>query len=418
MRRNALPLLLPALLAAGALRAQDEGADAFEIFDKAGFTVGETPTAPSVEIEEIENQGMGMLDSPEFVDPQRKFRRLRERFSERTGLRLTGFYTLLYQQGTNGPGTLSAMSGDLDLLSQWTFVGRNTPNFGQITFDAEYRHAIGDLPASALGGQIGTLQGTTHGFNDRGVVIRNFHYIQRLLDGRIAFLIGRADPSDMGGGHAMQNVNTLFVNRAFSSASTVAYPGFGFSAGFSVRPVDWYYATVGAANAYGNTITNDLPWLAEGDFFSFAETGFTPQVPRLGAGRYRFYLWNMDTRGRFAQPGDSGFSVIADQELGASWQAFARFGWADHGLTGVKNSAEAGVGWRDFLGTRGNLAGLAFAVSEASAGKETEKIAETFVRFQVTSFLQATVGFQGIFNPVDSPDEAAGVFTARLRAAF
>jgi hypothetical protein len=49
---------------------------------------------------------------------------------------------------------------------------------------------------------------------------------------------------------------------------------------------------------------------------------------------------------------------------------------------------------------RGNLAGAAF------------------VRFQVTAFLQATVGMQGIFHPVNSPDDAAAVFTARLRATF
>lgn len=405
-------------LLAGALCAQDEGSKPFKIFDKTGFSVGETPTSPTVEIEEIDTQGMGMLDSPELEAPQREWRRLREDFEDRTGLRLAGFYTMLFQQGTNWPGTLTTGSGDLDLLAQWTFLGRNTPNFGQVIFDAEYRHSIGDIPSSALGGQMGTLQGTTHGFNDRGMVIRNFHYIQRLWDGKFGFLIGRADPSDLGAGHAMQNVNTMFVNRAFASASTVAFPGFGFTAGFSLRPVKWYYATVGASNAYGNTIMNDLPQLAQGDFFSFMETGFTPDIPRLGAGRYRFYLWNLDDRGKFSLPSDRGYSFIVDQELGSSWQLFARYGWSENGTTGIKSSFETGLGYRDFFGKRGNLAGLAFAVSEATTGGETEKILETFVRFQLTSFLQTTVGMQGIFNPVRSDDTAAAVFTARLRATF
>jgi hypothetical protein len=410
--------VLGILLLAASLHAQDEGPAPFRIFDKTGFTVGETPTSPSVEIEEIDQEGMGMLDSPEIEAPQRELRRLRQEFEERTGLRLAGFYTMLFQQGTNGPGTLTTGSGDLDLLAQWTFLGRGTPDFGQVIFDAEYRHSIGDLPASALGRQVGTLQGTTHGFNDRGMVIRNFHYIQRLRDGKFGFLIGRADPSDLGGGHAMQNVNTMFVNRAFASASTVAFPGFGFSAGFSLRPVKWYYATVGASNAYGNTIMNDLPQLAQGDFFSFFETGFTPDIPRVGTGRYRFYLWNLDDRGKFALPSDRGFSFIVDQDLSASWQMFARYGWSENGSTGIKSSFETGLGYRDFFGKRGNLAGLAFAVSEAATGGETEKILETFVRFQLTSFLQTTVGLQGIFNPVQSNDTAAAVFTARLRATF
>lgn len=420
MRRRIIKLFssVAFLSLAAPADAQDEGAEAFKIFDKTGFTVGETPTAPSVEIKEIEDQGDGLLDTPEIKESKRQLRSWRDDLFERTGLRIAGFYTMLFQQGTNGPGTLTTGSGDLDLLAQWTFLGKDTPDFGQIVFDAEYRHAIGQVPSSALGRQMGTLQGTTHGFNDREWVIRNFHYTQRLFDGKLRFLIGRADPSDLGAGHAMQNVNTMFVNRAFASASTVPFPGFGFAAGLSVRPVDWYYATAGASNALGNTITNDLPNLRDSEFFSFFETGFTPKVPALGAGRYRFYLWHLDERSRFSLPADWGFSFIVDQELGTSWQMFARYGWSENGSSGIKSSVEVGAGYRDFFGKRGNLAGVAFGVSEAANGGETEKILETFVRFQVTAFLQTTVGMQGIFHPVHSPDAAAGVFTARLRATF
>lgn len=417
-RATGFPAVLALLLTLLPGRAQNEGPQGFQIFTKTGFTAGETPTAPSVEIEEIESQGAGFLDSPELTAVQRELRLWRQTLKDRAGLRIAGFYTLLFQQGTNGPGSLTAASGDLDLLAQWTFLGRGTPDFGQVTFDAEYRHAIGNLPPSALSGQMGTLQRTTHGFNDRGTVIRNFHYTQRLFDGKLAFLIGRADPANMGAGHAMQNVNTQFVNRAFSSASTVAFPGFSFSAGLSLRPVSWLYATAGASNAHGNTITNDLPQLVRAEFFSFLETGLTPDLPTLGAGRYRFYLWHSDARPSLNVPDDWGFSLIVDQELGTSWQMFARFGWSENGITGIKSSVETGLGYRDFLGKRGNLAGLAFAVSEAATGGETEKILETFVRFQVTSFLQATLSLQGILNPVGSSDDAAGVLSARLRAAF
>ncbi len=202
---------------------------------------------------------MGMLDSPEIEAPQRELRRLRQEFEERTGLEARRILHHALSAGHQRPRHAhhrlrrSRPAGPVDLSWPWH------SGFRPGHFDAEYRHSIGDLPASALGRQVGTLQGTTHGFNDRGMVIRNFHYIQRLWDGKFGFLIGRADPSDLGGGHAMQNVNTMFVNRAFASASTVAFPGFGFSAGFSLRPVKWYYATVGASNAYGNTIMNDIP---------------------------------------------------------------------------------------------------------------------------------------------------------------
>lgn len=400
------------------LRAQDEQADPFKVFEETGFTVGETPTYPSVEIEEIETQGRGVYDPPDLRSPLDALRRSREALYDKTGLRVSAFYTAIFQQATNGPGRLTAASGDLDFLANWTFLGRGTENFGQIVFDAEYRHAIGPIPASQLGREIGSLQPTTNAFNDREWVIRNFHYVQRLFDGRLRLVVGRADPSDFAGGHAMQNANISFVNRAFSFATTVPFPGHGFSAGVSLRPVDWWYATVSATNGYGNALTNDLPVLTKGDFFSFMETGFTPEVGTLGTGRYRFFLWNMDARDGLGRPSDWGFSLIADQELGRHWQVFARYGWSENGSTGIKSSVEAGVGYRDFFQTRGNLAGLAFGVSESAANSQTEKILEAFVRFQVTSFCQATVGVQGLFDPVNSPETATAVFTGRMRVAF
>lgn len=415
---KAVPRVLVAILLPVAVLAQTEEPDPFAAFDDTGYTPGESPTYPTLEIEEIETQGTGLLDLRDLERPLAWARRQRDRLYNQTGLRFAVFYTAIFQQATDGPGYLTGASGDLDLLASWTFVGRGTENFGQIVFDAEYRHAIGYEPASALRTGIGSLQGTTNGFNDREWVIRNFHYVQRVFDGRLRFLIGRADPSDFAGAHAMQNLNTMFSNRAFSSASTVPFPGHGFSGGVSMRPVPWFYATVGATNAYGNSFTNDLPVLTYTDFFSFVETGFTPEIPHLGNGRYRFFLWNMDARDGLGIPQDSGYSIIIDQELGRHFQVFFRHGYADEAITGIRRSTEAGVGYRDFLNVAGNLAGLAFAWSEPASGRPPEKILEGFVRLQLTSVVQATVGVQGIFAPPNSPDNATTVFTGRVRVAF
>lgn len=395
--------------------AQNESADGFEIFERTGFTVGETPTAPAVEMDEIENQSAGMVREKNFDRLIDGVRMLRADFRETTGLSFSGFYTAVGQAATNSTGRSVAGSGDLDLLARWKVRGASTGNPGEMIFDAEYRHAIGDLPASAMAVESGLLTGTVNGFNDRGMVIRNFHFIQRLADGRFGFLIGRTDPSDMGGGHAMQNSNTMFLNRAFSSAPTVAYPGFGISAGLSVRPVSWFYVTAGGTNAHGNTITNDLPELGGGDFFTFLETGFTPGMGTDRAGRYRVCFWNLDAPSGAA--GDSGFSAILDRELGPAWQVFGRFGWSRRGVSGAKSSGQIGAGWRDW-GTRGNLAGLALAVSEAPAGGRCETVLEVFARLQVNSITQATFGIQGIGNPVYSGDPAAAVLSGRLRVAF
>ena len=64
------------------------------------------------------------------------------------------------------------------------------------------------------------------------------------------------------------------------------------------------------------------------------------------------------------------------------------------------------------------LAGLGVAWSEPASGGPPEKIIESFVRFQMTSVVEATVGVQGVFDRVNSDDRAVAIFTGRVRVAF
>lgn len=386
--------------------------------ETVGWTPGESPTATSVQIAEIDAQEKGAFKLREFDRSLEALRDARDDLFNLTGLRLAFFYTALFQQATNGSGALSAAAGDLDLLASWTIWGREAGTPGALIFDVEYRHAIGFLAPSALNGQIGSLQRTTNGFNDRGWVLRNLHYTQRMLDDRVRFLIGRADPADYVGAHAMQNVNTMFFNRAFSSASTVPFPSHGLAAGLSVVPGNAYYTTALVTNAYADTTTNDWGDLSRGEFFYGLESGWTPEFSGLGRGRYRVFFWHIDERSRDALPADTGFSVIADQELGENWLAFARYGWGDRALTGIKSSAQVGVGYRDLFNVSGSMVGVAGAVSESVVNARTEKTIEGFLRVQLTSFTQASVGMQGIFDPVFASDSAVGVLSCRIRVAF
>ena len=86
---------------------------------------------------------------------------------------------------------------------------------------------MGDQPPSAIGRQMGTLIAPTNAFNDRGLVVRDLYWVQRLFDARVRILIGRGDPSDYVGATWMQNVNNSFVNRSFSANPAVPFPGHG-----------------------------------------------------------------------------------------------------------------------------------------------------------------------------------------------
>ncbi len=402
--------------------AEDGSRIAFTYTPYQEWADGEAPTSTPEELDDIYRAKTPTFDLPFIDGPIDRFIAATASLEESTGLRLGFAYTTIFQQASGGEGRRRGASGDLDIMGAWTLIGRGTPNTGQLIFSFEERHKFGPEPASNLRPVLGTLHPPTNGFNDRGAVVRDVYWIQRLLDGKLGFALGRGDTSDFFGAHRMQSLNNSFSNRSMAANTVIPSPGHGLFAGFSVRPVDEFYATVGTANAYGSTTINDMSYLDEGSFFSFGEFGYTPDIEGLGAGAYRVVLWHIDAREeRAVSPSDHGFSIIADQRLGERFQVFARYGYADDGrVTGIRQSGEIGMGIRGLLGSEENMTGLGFAYSEARAsGAQDEKILECFHRWQLTRHTQFSIGVQGIFDPSNDTDtDSVAVFTTRFRIAF
>lgn len=388
---------------------------------KFEFSPGETVEFTPAMEDEIDAIRRGMFELDFIESPIRSYIEWADKFELETGLRFHFAYTTVFQQASGGPGDRTRFSGDLDLMSSWTLLGRGTKDRGVLVATGEYRHQIGWENPNSLRDDVGTLQRTTGGFDDRGIVLRDLFYIQHLFEDRLRLLAGRADVSDLVGGHRLQSINLSFFNRAFSADSTTAYPGGHVTAASaSIRPVDWFYFTGGAANGYGRSTINDMPYLDEEKFFYFGEVGFTPTIEGLGSGRYAVLFWHMDERELINSPSDSGFTIILEQDLNDSLHVFARYGNADDGLiTSIKSSTQAGMGFRGMLGSPDNLTGAAIAYTEPAVTGRDEKVVEVFHRFQVSPHIQFTVDVQGIFDPTNAPDDdAIAVLSLRLRIAF
>ncbi|TVQ63767.1 MAG: hypothetical protein EA379_03370 [Phycisphaerales bacterium] len=384
------------------------------------LSAGESPTSTPSELDDIYTPAEPTLDVPLFDSPLNTVLEWTTALERETGLRLGFAYTAIFQQASGGPNRRRGASGDFDIMGAWTLLGRGTSDTGTLVFSFEDRHRFGPIPASQLRNELGTLHPPTNGFNDRGWVVRDVYWLQRLLDDRVRFALGRGDVSDFVGSHGMQSLNNSFSNRALSANTTVPFPGHGMALGVSIRPTDEFYASVGGMNGYGDTTINDMKYLDEGDFFTFGEFGFTPHIEGLGRGRYRVLLWHMDAReGRGLDlPSDRGFSIILDQQIGESLQVFARYGYADEAVTNIRSSFETGLGVRGLLGSPDNMTGVAFAYTERKRGRGEEKVLESFHRWQLTRFTQFSLGVQGIFDPINSDQDAIAVFTSRLRVAF
>jgi hypothetical protein len=354
------------------------------------------------------------------IRPGVAIKRELDRWAAETNLRIGFANTLLFQQASGGPGPRSGAGGDLDLLLKWTAVGAGTKDTGILAFAAEYRYQIGDQTPSVLGPEIGTLIPTTNGFNERTMTVKEIYWDQRLFEDRVRFGVGRIDPENLFGGHRLQSANMFFLNKAFSSNPTVAYPGPGPAAAIQVKPVPWLYIDGGITDANGKATVMDIEgFFTDHEYMTFGEAGLTPTFEGLGTGRYRLAVWHIDSRDDANKPSDQGITLAMDQDLGESLIVFARYGHADGDVTGVTNSVQGGVGIKNVLGKE-NLLGMAGAWSEPYAGgKRDEKVAEIFQRFQITEVIQFTIGAQAIFDPSNAPDDdVLGVFSVRLRISF
>lgn len=359
-------------------------------------------------------------DELDRIRPTAILKRQFDQLAEKTNLRLGFANTLLFQQATGGPGMRSAAGGDLDLLAKWTAIGAGTKDTGILAFAAEYRYQIGDQAPSALGAQIGSLTSTTNGFGERPMIVKELYWDQHLFEDTFRFGIGRIDPENLFGGHRLQSANFYFLNKAFSSNPTVAFPGPGFAAAAQIKPTPWLYIDGGITDANGKaTVGNFVGFFEDAEYLTFGEAGLTPTIDGLGSGRYRLAFWHIDDRDDAGTPHDQGFSLSCDQDLGETFLVFFRYGHADGDVTRITDSVQGGVSIKDVLG-KDNLFGIAAAWSRPENNDlRDEKVVEVFQRFQITDTAQFTIGAETIFEPSNAPDDdVLGVFSARLRISF
>ena len=385
------------------------------------FSPGEGSESGIDELEDVGRPETPILDTEGFDGPLSWVRGKFDALHARTGLRLGVAYTAL-GMAANGANDPNGAAHDLDLMSAWTLVGRDTPNTGVLVTTAEYRDEIGDDPAASVGPRLGTLINTVNTFNDRQWVVRDAYWLQRLYDDKLRILAGRADISDYVGQQPMQNVNVLFANRAFSANPTVPFPGHGPMIGVSVRPTDRFYVTGGIANGYNNTTRYEINTIDDGDFYYATEAGWTPTIEGMGTGRYSIMVWHLDARSQngFVSPSDEGVTLVAGQQLTNRLQVWARYAHADAKTTNIREIVQAGMGYGGLFGSPSNMSGFAASYAEPRSNvSREEKVIELFHRLQVSRFTQFSVGAQMVFDPGNNTDEDhVEVIYVRLRLAL
>jgi hypothetical protein len=394
--------------------------------ENLSWTPGVAPTAIEAELEDVSAPRKGYVYIPGVSTGFDYALDHLDSLFDATGLRIGTAYTMLFQGLTAGTGVNGESwhryggAGDWDIMSSWTLIGRNTENTGRLVVDGETRFAIGGRTPNSLGAQIATLVATANTFNDRGWVLRDFFFEQRLWHGQIRLMLGRADSTDYFGSTWMQSANNSFVNRMFAAGPTVNAPGHGPAVGMSYRPNDCdFYISGGAANAYNSTTTSGFDSLDQWTFFSYGEVGWTPTFNSL-EGRYTVSGWHTGERTQLNLPSDWGVTAVADQQICSMMEVFARYGYSETAALNIHHYAEAGLGVRGLVGSTNDITGLAFSYALPRGDTlRDEKVVEGFYRAQMTRFLQLSVGAQAIIDPAAGPShDVVGAFWGRVRVIF
>lgn len=339
------------------------------------------------------------------------------------GLNVGFAYTAALQIASQGPGERTAAGGDVDLFGNWRLLNRfGNENAGYLYFAAEQRHTLGTpIPPGSIGKQVGSLWGTTNGFTEQPLLMKELFWQQNVGGDRLIVRVGKLDPENYYNSNYWQSDSRYFMNAAFSSFPVRAFPGQGLGINVtSALSKEWYVST-GVQDAQGKKSTAGFDTFF-GDFnlFSAFELGYEPDIPGLGAGTYRFTGWYRDAGKSDGKPHDAGFDVSFDQHLSEHLVPFFRAGWGEGNINGIEYMVSGGVGWEGMLLTKADVIGVGGAWGRPSDHHLRDQFAtEVFYRLQVSPDNQLTVGYQILFNPSNAPDRTTvGVFELRWRVSM
>ena len=378
------------------------------------------------ELVDIDSPLRGLFELPDSLE--NPLHAQRATLEEKLGLRFALVYTALYQNATAGKNKESAgigrleVFGTFDVLGKWFGdPGRNT---GVLGFALETTHRYADIPPAELGSNIGSLWGTTDGYEKRNPNVRQLWWQQGLLDDALTLTLGKLDPNNFYDGHRLGNADRYFSNLAFSFSPASAQPEEGLGVHLLIAPTDQWYLSAGLHDANGRRTKAGFERFGKGEFFYGAELGFTPEIAGLGLGNYRIHGWYKDEASVLGIEKSYGFSLGFDQEVWVGEDVllipFLRWGYQGRNAVNTRQFVSFGTGVAGFLESRDDIAGLAFGWGEPSQRPRRDQyVTELFYRIQISRSLRLTPSYQLIFQPSLSPGrDVLGVLGLRARLSF
>lgn len=354
-----------------------------------------------------------------------------------TGLKLGGFHSTLFQganksfpdQDREAIATISALYGTWDVLE------KGDPSAGQISFGVEARWGYGDiLTPSELGSiGIGSATGTTdpYGATTPTFVLRELFWRWGPAAERFNYRIGRITPDRLFTSSENLDPVRMFFPVGSQGSPSVGFPDSGLGFAVGLYPTDRFRLGVVVADANGDRYN----WgdIGEGNFFKAIEfqTKLFPITEKAPFSSVA--LWHTDGTDDPENAKDSstgedgwGFFVKLEQELSTSGKniGMIRYGHSYDGAAAYKEQASIRyirLDPPDPFNVKDDRFGIAASWVDPIVNPDdrTEWGFDTFYRFNLLERIEATLGYQVIFQPTfNSDNDSVQIFSFRISQFF
>ena len=349
------------------------------------------------------------------------------------GFGITNIYQANVKGGLSTHNKRGRYSGSYDLE-----LTVDTQKLLGITGGSLYVHGegwwskSGDIDAASIGSAFG-VNGDA-GSRDT-LVITEFWWEQAMLDNTLRLRLGKLDmtggfehhgcPVSFDCSSYANDETSQFFNNALINNPTIPFPDNGLGAVLYWNPIEWWYASVGIADAQADARETGFRTTFGGEdyFFYVFETGVSPRLDSANGplqGTYRIGLWNdpqpksnSDSTKNYRD--DVGFYVCCDQVLakensdpedGQGLGAFFRYGYAPSKRNDITNFFSFGFQYQGLIdGRDDDVLGVGFAQGIFSDSADTtytddyENALELYYNTQVAGWLNISPNIQYITNP-------------------
>ena len=332
-------------------------------------------------------------------------------------------YTSVFLGANESLDKNNSNGGMVRLFGSWELLNHGEKNSGALIFKVEHRHKYSDIAPKGFGFNLGYVGMIEPPFNDDNLRWTNFYWRQRLLDGKLSFVVGLLDATDYVDVYALASPWMHFMNFAFSTGSETVYIPNDAALGFAVAGMltDNIYIIANISDA-GSDPTDPLKnfetFFSNNDYFKSVEVGWVSSKDRFFFDNIHLTYWNSDGSDVTSSLPGWGIAFSATHYFENKWLPFIRGGYAKDGGTLLQKSLTAGVGYQPVQG--GNLLGAAIGwgeVNESSwaPGLDDQITMELFYRVQLSTRIALTPDLQYVINPAINPD-ASSIFIWGIRA--